>query len=779
MNADVHWMYCAHDPENAADTGGFGPLAYSCAAGEAVSYFNLARLVLRPGGGMGTPRDSFAYSVLPTGQELVVWRYSGRDSMRRGNTETYALYNDTPCFSPSLALGLTHRDCFPQSVAVGTRLPPLRHRPLYEASLRGGDRLRRGLADHRDRIGRLLAWVLSAPGRSLTTVDEMLGEVPRAVLMGVLEIAEPLVPCSWTFSTGEQDERGSYWLVVLADWPVTGKSSHGRKRLKGSPDGPALEASRRLLDRYLQHSDGGSRAFVESLRAESGLWHALQPEERIRRLLDTLSEELPDAAAPALPAPPFPTGPPAPSDLPRLSAPQASSFPTDPSAPPVVPRVDGETDSGAGRQERSCGTTRMTAGASAAEEPDADATAAFRPVTDEADRQARLPHPWSPADVSAPPLPHEADTTATEPHGLPHPQTPFAESVHSEPSTGVPTHGAGAGAPEPLPDGTSMLPPPRSEQRLCEKPSPDPFEEMTEPGPAPAGNHPTVRTAGPDGGHNSSPPPLPSVPGPATEPPGVDRRRGFWSRFKRGRPISQGWRSGTAAHATETQWSFSSREATTDGYLAGSLHLARRLVESHRPHETEELLDELIRRSGNWREQEAVSVCLLLLRMRLGLPELPSGSRWRRSLAARRNPHGALPLLIFEYLVFPVLHLEEPARMWSALLLDYRPPWLPEVLAVALNDSLAPGANVHPAFYVTLGRWAVPKAFRVRGYVVFPGAHLLPPAGVPPWQDTMMPAPPHVEPPPDQLDWVTRSWMSLLALVVTLVVTVASWYAMR
>ncbi|MFH8470280.1 hypothetical protein [Streptomyces sp. NPDC017991] len=290
--SDVHQVICAYDPGNASDNKGFGPVAVSFAMAEALSLFKLAGQIMRPPGDSLTELDSVACAVLPSGQELLVRRIVARDALRRGNVLSQALVGAPGQFCAELGLGLGPDDWPLGENLAAVRLDETLRRVDYADLRRRGDdgaaRLRSASRDPAlaEPLRHLVTWVLSEPAQKLSIAASLVGDNPRAVLLGLVDILGPLVPGPWSLSTLESVESGPYRLIVMEDWPRTGSPDYGRLRLVGQqpPGGPAHTTASLLVDRYQEHGLDG----LTFLSPQARLWQRMQPVERAESLLGAL-----------------------------------------------------------------------------------------------------------------------------------------------------------------------------------------------------------------------------------------------------------------------------------------------------------------------------------------------------------------------------------------------------------------------------------------------------------------------------------------------------------
>ncbi|MXM65543.1 hypothetical protein GR925_19315 [Streptomyces sp. HUCO-GS316] len=290
-NAEVHQVICAYDPDNPARNTGFGPVASSYRMSEEVSLFKLAEPILRPPGDSATA-DSLAYEGLPSDQDLIVRRVVALDTLFRGNLRSQALISARGQFTPQVALGLDHAD-WPlgdevTQVRLGQRLGRIDPGELDRRGRQGAARLREesrapALAEA---LRHLTTWVLTDPERRFSIAASEVGDNPRAVLLGLVDMLSPLVPGRWTFSTLESVESKSYRLIVMPEWPRPGSHNYGRRRLGGqpAPDGPAHEAASMLVARYQDYGLDG----LEALRREQR-WYSMAPTERAETLYSILT----------------------------------------------------------------------------------------------------------------------------------------------------------------------------------------------------------------------------------------------------------------------------------------------------------------------------------------------------------------------------------------------------------------------------------------------------------------------------------------------------------
>ncbi|TRO58554.1 hypothetical protein [Streptomyces sp. IB201691-2A2] len=305
-SSDVHQVICAYDPDNPSDNKGFGPVAVSFAMAEALSLFKLAGQIMRPPGDSLTELDSVACALLPSGQELLVRRIVARDALRRGNVLSQALVGAPGQFCAELGLGLGPAD-WPlgenlADVRLGEPLHRVDYADLRHRGVDGAARLRTvsrnpALAEP---LRHLVTWVLSEPAQRLSIAASLVGDQPRAVLLGLVDILGPLVPGPWTLSTLESVESGPYRLIIMEEWPRTGSPDYGRLRLVGQqpPEGPAHTTASLLVDRYQEHGLEG----LNFLSLHAQLWQRMQPVERAESLLGTLVVQPAEPVHLALPA---------------------------------------------------------------------------------------------------------------------------------------------------------------------------------------------------------------------------------------------------------------------------------------------------------------------------------------------------------------------------------------------------------------------------------------------------------------------------------------------
>ncbi|MFF3849859.1 hypothetical protein [Streptomyces sp. NPDC002328] len=286
----VDQIVFAHEPLNISDNLGFGPVAYSCGGPEAVSFWRVAERIVRPPGSSSAGRDSLAFGTAAH-QDVIVWRVTAQDNMKRSSLRCHTLFAPSGRLTARLALGLTGRDWSGRRNALdaerGRTLEALDPDALLQEAAEGAELLRSAAAERADTLQHLASWLLFEPGRQLSIAEaECVGDDPAAVLLGLVEILEPLVPGPWTFSTLEYEESGPYRLMVMPSWPVLGRSTHQRLRLHGQepPADWASEAARLLVARYVESGP-------QTLGPVSppGLpWLEMAPEERCRELLSQL-----------------------------------------------------------------------------------------------------------------------------------------------------------------------------------------------------------------------------------------------------------------------------------------------------------------------------------------------------------------------------------------------------------------------------------------------------------------------------------------------------------
>ncbi|MFJ2257139.1 hypothetical protein ACIOKD_02155 [Streptomyces sp. NPDC087844] len=290
--SDVHQVICAYDPDNPSENKGFGPVAVSFAMAEALSLFKVAGQIMRPPGDSLTELDSVACALLPSGQELLVRRIVARDALRRGNVLSQALVGAPGQFCAELGLGLGPDDWPLGENVAAVRLGESLRRVDYADLCRRGDdgaaRLRSASRDPAlaEPLRHLVTWVLSEPAQKLSIAASLVGDNPRAVLLGLVDILGPLVPGPWSLSTLESVESGPYRLIIMEDWPRTGSPDYGRLRLVGQqpPEGPAHTTASLLVDRYQEHGPDG----LTFLSRHARLWQRMRPVERAESLLGML-----------------------------------------------------------------------------------------------------------------------------------------------------------------------------------------------------------------------------------------------------------------------------------------------------------------------------------------------------------------------------------------------------------------------------------------------------------------------------------------------------------
>jgi len=297
----VDQMICAYDPDNPTDNRGFGPVAASFGMAEALSLFKIAGHMLRPPGDVHTGLNSVACNVLPSGQELLVRRVVTRDALLRDNMLSQALIGAPGQFPADLCLGLD-----PVDWPLGEDLPhvalgELLHRQSFAelhrenfAELRsrgvdGAARLREAGRDpaRTEILTHLVTWMLTEPTQQLSIAAHLLGDHPRATLLGLVDILGPLIPGPWSFSTLESAESGAYRLIVMPDWPRPGSPEYGRLRLAGqlAPDGPAHTTASMLVARYQQYGPEG----LDIVSRDAQRWQRMQPVERAESLSGKLA----------------------------------------------------------------------------------------------------------------------------------------------------------------------------------------------------------------------------------------------------------------------------------------------------------------------------------------------------------------------------------------------------------------------------------------------------------------------------------------------------------
>ncbi|MGV9452974.1 hypothetical protein [Streptomyces sp. NPDC003635] len=290
-STDVHQVICAYDPDNPADSKGFGPVASSLPTLEEVSLFKLAATVLRPPGSLSAG-DSIAYGRLPSGQDLIVRRVVVIDSLRRENLLSQAVIGGREQFSPAMALGLDQAD-WPLGEGIarvrrGESLARPNPAELRRLSREGADRLRdTSRAAHlTEALCHLATWVLTEPRSNLSVAAPQMAGEPRAMLLGLVEMLSGLVPGDWTFSTEESAESGPYRLIVMPGWPRVGSPDYGRQRIidRPAPDGPAHTAARLLVTRYQAYGLPG----LEVLRRRED-WPGMSAAERAESLRNLLT----------------------------------------------------------------------------------------------------------------------------------------------------------------------------------------------------------------------------------------------------------------------------------------------------------------------------------------------------------------------------------------------------------------------------------------------------------------------------------------------------------
>lgn len=233
-------------------------------------------------------------------------RTIARDALSRGNVLSQALIGSPGQFTAQFGLGLD-----PADWPLGESLPPVQlHYPLsrlgyadlHRRALDGAARLRKVSRDPTltEPLNHLVAWVLNEPGQRLSVIARVIGDHPRAVLLGLVDILDPLVPGPWSFSTRESAESHAYRLIVMPEWPRAGSPEHHRLRLGGSlaPDEDARLAAEMLVARYQEHGLEG----LEILGRDAGHWHQMQPAERTQSLVSTLSVHATGPACPRLPS---------------------------------------------------------------------------------------------------------------------------------------------------------------------------------------------------------------------------------------------------------------------------------------------------------------------------------------------------------------------------------------------------------------------------------------------------------------------------------------------
>ncbi|MER5195203.1 hypothetical protein ACWD3J_30475 [Streptomyces sp. NPDC002755] len=305
-SSDVHQMVCAYDPDNPSDNKGFGPVAVSFAMAEALSLFKVAGHMLRPPGDSPAELDSIACALLPSGQELLVRRIVARDALRRGNVLSQALIGAPGRFPAELGLGLAPED-WPLGEAVtevrlGEPLHRVDYAELHRRALDGAARLRSVSRDPAltEPLHQLVTWMLSEPAQNLSVDASLLGDEPRAVLLGLVDILGPLIPGPWSLSTLESVEAGPYRLIVMPEWPRAGSPEYDRLRLFGQlpSDGPARATASQLVARYQEHGLEG----LAHLSRQPQRWQRMQPVERVESLLGTLAVQPAEPFHLALPA---------------------------------------------------------------------------------------------------------------------------------------------------------------------------------------------------------------------------------------------------------------------------------------------------------------------------------------------------------------------------------------------------------------------------------------------------------------------------------------------
>lgn len=368
-STEVHQVICAYDPDNPADSKGFGPVASSLPTLEEVSLFKLAATVLRPPGSFAVG-NSIAYGQLPSGQDLIVRRVVVIDSLRRDNLLSQAVIGGRDQFSPETALGLDQADWpLGDAIARVQRGEPLfRPNPneLRHLGREGADRLRdiSRAASLTETLCHLATWVLTEPRSKLSVAAAQVAGEPRAVLLGLMEMLSGLVPGDWTFSTEESTESGPYRLIVMPVWPRVGSPDYGRQRIidQPAPDGPAHTAAQLLVTRYQAYGLPG----LEVLR-QRGDWQTMSAVERaesLRNLLTLHAGTTPHKELPAVPSSPpaahqqeyaiegadtltGPTEPEADRDEPEPTGAQEPAPAPDPPLPshaPDVPRLEPPDD---------------------------------------------------------------------------------------------------------------------------------------------------------------------------------------------------------------------------------------------------------------------------------------------------------------------------------------------------------------------------------------------------------------------------------------------------
>ncbi|MFB7240894.1 hypothetical protein CW362_22050 [Streptomyces populi] len=288
-NDDVDQLVCAYDPDNPSNNMGFGPVASSFSVDRAVALFNDAGPVLRPA---GSPADSIAYERLPSGQELVVRRVVVLDDLQRGNLFSQALIAPAGQFGAELALGLDHDD-WPLGdevtrVGLNERLDRVDGFLLAHKARQGAERLRDVVrsADHTGVLCDMTAALLAEPSRRLSLTTAQVGDRPRAVLLGLVDLLTPLLPDPWFFSTLESAESRSYRVIVLRNWPHEGSPDYGRLRLGGqrTPDSTVRGMAEALVVRYQKYGREG----LDLLKSRQD-WHGMDPVRRVQTLWTTLA----------------------------------------------------------------------------------------------------------------------------------------------------------------------------------------------------------------------------------------------------------------------------------------------------------------------------------------------------------------------------------------------------------------------------------------------------------------------------------------------------------
>ncbi|MEV6194032.1 hypothetical protein AB0M19_16735 [Streptomyces sp. NPDC051920] len=285
----VEQLVCAYDPDNPSKNMGFGPIASSFSMDRAVALFNDAGPVLRPA---GSPADSIAYERLASGEEVVVRRVVVLDNLQRDNLFSQALIAPAGQFGAELALGLDHDD-WPLGdevtrVRLNERLDRVDGFLLAYKARQGAERLRDVVrsADHTGVLCDVTASLLADPSRRVSLTTAQVGDQPRAVLLGLVDLLTPLLPDPWFFSTRESAESHAYRVIVLRNWPHEGSPDYGRLRLGGqrSPASTARDMAEQLVGRYQKYGREG----LDLLKSRQD-WHGMDPDRRVRTLWTMLA----------------------------------------------------------------------------------------------------------------------------------------------------------------------------------------------------------------------------------------------------------------------------------------------------------------------------------------------------------------------------------------------------------------------------------------------------------------------------------------------------------